>query len=803
MTQRLIYKLLVEAGETPESLCLFRLETQGRVLYKEKVPYPNSVLELYTAWQQHYLRAYRVGLRAKTVLAGILTDTPDQLRSQLAEAELRFMDSFQQWLRHPALDGIHDELAQVVQQRDLNPSPPNEGAVVVEVFLNCTAMELSRLPWEQWDLQRRLGVRGQIRLARMPETISTAATPLRLGFRRGKARILVILGDATGIDYEGDRRTLRSLAPMAMIEQIQRQPGEQVEDLIRSIQKALVDPQGWDLLFFAGHSNETAMTGGELGVAPGHSLKLQDIEPHLKQARANGLQFALFNSCSGLAIAQRLVEWGFNQVVVMREPVHNDVAQEFLRLFIRGLGQHRDAHDALEVTCHTLERDFKWDYPSAYLVPSIFRHPQAKLFQIQRVGPKQWLRSLKPNRCELLWVGMFAVMGLQSLPFVEGLLDQRMLVQAVYRELTKQLPPQPEIPPILIVEVDTDSLRKAGLETTERIDRQYVAKVIDQLARHNPGTIGIDYVFELRQKLGDPALERSVSEAFREHKVCFVLANTVDKENNWLKLPESLTDKKSTVQGDITSFQSPYYLNYSSNLQDARPAFGLLLANISQSRLQSTDSLTGDLPCGTQWPDSVREQPSVITRLSYHLGQLWLHPLVDYSIPPQWNYEVMPAWQVFKPNSGIKAFPNRTMILAPGYDDAGVDMRGEHTYSSTPKAILWGRQSHGATESRLKFTGAESMAYEFQSSLDRRLIIPIPDVWMVGVMALMGKSVVSWLRNRRLNKGYLVAWLGLGMGFYMVLSLQLYVAYRILVPIFLPLGTGGGLILFNLLRRRW
>ncbi|MFH7029339.1 MAG: DUF928 domain-containing protein [Heteroscytonema crispum UTEX LB 1556] len=56
---------------------------------------------------------------------------------------------------------------------------------------------------------------------------------------------------------------------------------------------------------------------------------MQEIEGSLKIARKRGLQFAIFNSCNGINIAEFLINLGLSQVAVMREPIHDQVAQIF------------------------------------------------------------------------------------------------------------------------------------------------------------------------------------------------------------------------------------------------------------------------------------------------------------------------------------------------------------------------------------------------------------------------------------------------------------------------------------------
>ncbi len=55
----------------------------------------------------------------------------------------------------------------------------------------------------------------------------------------------------------------------------------------------------------------------------------------LRKAISRGLQLAIFNSCDGLGLANDLAELNIPQIIVMRSPVPDLVAQEFLKHFLK------------------------------------------------------------------------------------------------------------------------------------------------------------------------------------------------------------------------------------------------------------------------------------------------------------------------------------------------------------------------------------------------------------------------------------------------------------------------------------
>jgi hypothetical protein len=63
-------------------------------------------------------------------------------------------------------------------------------------------------------------------------------------------------------------------------------------------------------------------------------LTTSDLKYALKTAVEKGLKIAVFNSCDGLGLARELADLKIPQILVMREPVPDKVAQEFLKYFL-------------------------------------------------------------------------------------------------------------------------------------------------------------------------------------------------------------------------------------------------------------------------------------------------------------------------------------------------------------------------------------------------------------------------------------------------------------------------------------
>jgi hypothetical protein len=129
------------------------------------------------------------------------------------------------------------------------------------------------------------------------------------------------------------------------------------------------------------------------------------------------------------------------------------------------------------------------------------------------------------------------------------------------------------------------------------------------------------------------------------------------------------------------------------------------------------------------------------------------------------------------------------VIIAPGgYHEAGIVKDGDDTFqdSESPAIKYWRNQQNPINKSKV-FTGGEYHAYIVHHFLKQRLVIPIPDLWMIGIAILLGKTIYLLRRKKQFS---VLQWLILPSiitGLYGLVSLQFYISTTaILLPWFLP-----------------
>ncbi|MGP1386119.1 MAG: CHASE2 domain-containing protein [Thainema sp.] len=804
MTSRFPLRLRIQQIET---VCTFELAWGYGQHISATLPYPAQLTSLYQEWHRSYLNFYKSlnraiqpspeadndsSLRGRAVSTGNFAAPMVDWHRQLVQAEAKLLDAFHHWLRSAELFDIRSTIAQ--QRRQL--TEPH-----LDLFLTCTPLEMARFPWETWDLGQEFGLSDSIRIVRAPANIHADAAVTHV--RRMKPRILVILGDNTGLDFQVEQTAVRSLNRLANVHFIHWQVGQSATDWKAKICHTIADPKGWDILFFAGHSNESASTGGEISIAPGVAIAIRELAPHLQTAKVNGLRFALFNSCSGLHLAESLIDLGLSQVAVMREPIHNQVAQVFLAQFLAALAGHNDVHDALLAACTHLRHQQNLAYPSASLVPSLFRHPGSTLFQLQPIGWKKRLVNFAPKPWEAVAIAL--LLGISwPLPVQSWLTHQRLLTQSVYRHVTQQIPQT--APPILLVQIDNPSLIADGISNPRPIDRTYLARLIDQAAQLEINVIGLDYVLDRPQAEADPILDQSVKMATKEHGAWLIQAAVKDDTGTWLPIGSEATQQDEKWFGDIRMWGEGLYVPILPRSPKPLP-LGHLMALAHQLRGEQPDLSPSAFAQMTQTDQNIqiaqtlssRAVLSDITLWSYAWKQFWLQPITDFSIPPQQVYQRIPSAQFLRlsPADFEQQYGQRTILIMPGgYEEAGVDAMGADNLSLPPATRYW-RQAQNPPDPRWLMPGGEVHAYIMSGLLNHKLIVPLPDLWLVGLFLVLGKAIAVYIERDPTHRHRWRMITVAGLGTYGLFSLQLFVSAGILLPWLLP-SLAMGLYVFPL-----
>ncbi|GAB4189528.1 MAG: hypothetical protein Fur006_30860 [Coleofasciculaceae cyanobacterium] len=307
-----------------------------------RLPPAPDIPEYYDDWLYSY---HRLGLplRLEAPAADVTNIAPFQ---ECLTAASVLSNSLKDWLNSMEFREVRESLLEKIMPSD-----------EVRVILQADEF-LQRLPWHRWQFFERYP-KAEIALSphaydRLDKSVSA----------KNKVRILAILGDSSGIDIESDRAVLEQL-PNAEIDFL-------VEPQRREINNQLWE-QSWDILFFAGHSRSEGETG-RIYINQTDSLMIGELRNGLKKAIQRGLQLAIFNSCDGLGLARELADLQIPQVIVMREPVPDRVAQDFLKYFLSKFSTGESFYLAVREARERLQ-GLEDEFPCASWLPVICQHP--------------------------------------------------------------------------------------------------------------------------------------------------------------------------------------------------------------------------------------------------------------------------------------------------------------------------------------------------------------------------------------------------------------------------------------------
>ncbi|MBD2021369.1 CHASE2 domain-containing protein, partial [Leptolyngbya sp. FACHB-36] len=467
----------------------------------------------------------------------------------------------------------------------------------------------------------------------------------------------------------------------------------------------------------------------------------------------------------GLAIATALISLGVSQVAVMRESISDAVAHVFLAQFCHQLAQFQDVHTALLEACRYLAAE-KISYPSAYLIPSLFRHPAAPLFRIEPSRLKWLWRQWCPTRKQVIALASLSLVSVMT-PVQAFLADNRFATQAIYRTVTHQLPAAAP-PPVTLLAIDQASIERNGIDAykVKPMDRAYLARLLDRLRQLNVRTIGIDYLLD-GSATEDAILATAVRSAVQQNTQLVFAAQ--QSENGQ---PIRVSDRITTATGTQLPLKSP-------NSQEPRSSSKPILhgdVNIAEWRVMLP-------PCKPECPFAYQLAIAHSPPLP-QVRSVRLYPILDFSLPPPQVYTSLAAWDFLErplDDPTLKNLHQQIVIVAAGgYDQADDNF-------SLPLAVGYWRSRLNESNPSQTFTGGEAHAYAVHHLRSQHLIWAVPDLWMVLIAAVLGKAAALLLLNQSYSqRRRSIVLFAAGTIVYGWIVLQVFITLLLQIPWFLP-----------------
>ncbi len=523
-----------EEGTTP------RVETQAHLLPAPDLP------DLYQRWRQSYwLLGSSYRLEAHSGATNI-SNTLQVANCRAASRDLR--DRLHQWLNSDAFRPIREKLLE-----QLNPED------TIRILLQTQDPLLQRLPWYELQFLERYR-RAEVGIGSLDYQQVTYP-----GTRSEKVRILAVLGDTTGLNTQTDQALLNTL-PNADIHFL-TEPSREI------FNQRLWDASGWDILFFAGHSNssldsrpECEEGNGEISLNATDKLTIPQLKHALKKAIERGLNTAIFNSCDGLGLAADLADLHIPQVLVMREPVPDQVAHAFLQGFLESFSTGTPFYTAVREAREKLQ-GLEARFPCATWLPVIVQNlaetPPTWLSLQGRPSPEQSVdrgaiapsfslpspTSSTPKHRLKIGVGSGIILA-AALLFVRqlGLLEP--LELKAYDQFLRHRPTETVDSRLLIItNTQRDIQARPNATDNSSLSEETLLALLDKLTPLAPQLIGLDIY--RTQSAQTPALAQRLKDTDNLIAICKVTDNTTDAVD--AAPPPEITDPGRIGASDFVS----------------------------------------------------------------------------------------------------------------------------------------------------------------------------------------------------------------------------------------------------------
>ena len=296
------------------------------------------------------------------VIDAIVIDEGEQINCW--ESYQKLITELNNWLNGDNWQTIRDSLSKYL----------NELEEEIRVTIQTDNLFLRELPWPAWDIFAQDYPQAEIALSppeyEPPEGLQGA-------IRQPQVRILVVLGADDNIDLSFDEKLLNRVREHGGKIEFLRQPS------LQELQSQLIAQPGWHIFFFAGHSETNQEGQGVLSLNNNdeEGITIDRINNQLNTAINNGLQLAIFNSCDGLGIANQLADLRLPQSIVMKEPVPNQMAVDFLEHFLDAFSRNKSLFASVHQGREFLRKTYNnpEQYPGGHLLPVIVPNPAVPL----------------------------------------------------------------------------------------------------------------------------------------------------------------------------------------------------------------------------------------------------------------------------------------------------------------------------------------------------------------------------------------------------------------------------------------
>jgi ABC-type phosphate transport system substrate-binding protein len=351
-------------------------------------PIPSALITALQQWQISYrqLEALRSNIPESTKLRIIPQSV---VVTSFAKSVDAVKNHLNQWLNanESEWQGIRDGLISFANQFKQQE---------IQMIVDTQDINLCRLPWQEWDLLTQYYPQTEVAIS-TPTAKDIALAPINNHSIAKKVRILLVVGHSDGLDTNADLQFLQQLPKN------QAEVTCLIEPSLQELCASLWCDRGYHIFVFTGHSSsDRDGTIGWIEINQTERLTIAEFKDAFRQGIKQGLQLAIFNSCDGLGLADRLSELNLTQIIVMQEPVPDEVAIEFIKHFFTAFIDQHSLFSAVHQARKKLE-GFNSRYPGAVWLPTLCLKPATRYLTWQSILTGDRSKQYQDQRQKNSW----------------------------------------------------------------------------------------------------------------------------------------------------------------------------------------------------------------------------------------------------------------------------------------------------------------------------------------------------------------------------------------------------------------
>jgi hypothetical protein len=348
-----------------------------------ELPDLTRMLSQYQEWQSRYRRLDPQNHRLMSNKAVSLV--PERINDCL-DAGAMMQANLHQWYGCPGFQTIRERLATTIDPE-----------VEVDLIVRSRSKPLLKLPWNSiWQPLLDRYPQAEVSLSLIPGISDKVASDEKL-----QVPVLSILTSAQGIKLDRSKEYLEALPHTSAEFVVAPSHG----DFVNVLNKR------WSVLFFSSYISGY-LPNGRIYINHHDTITITEFKYRIRAAVQQGLKLLIINCGEGLELASELVDLQIPNLIVMREAVQDQVAQEFVKLFLKAFSGGKSLQLAVRDARERLKAIEKV-VPDASCLPIICQQIATPVSNWNRIAhitlkPKELLDDLSQNWTEAEATGMVA-----------------------------------------------------------------------------------------------------------------------------------------------------------------------------------------------------------------------------------------------------------------------------------------------------------------------------------------------------------------------------------------------------------